>query len=120
MGLDRAGCVVSVIYGAPSSEVSRILRDSAHRGGIALYDSRVDRNGDHHPDLRVHTKYMLIGGSYGGDTSSWQVFTGSQNWVKQSLTGGDENTLQISSRADHARYVDNFDFVRLHGSRKIG
>jgi phosphatidylserine/phosphatidylglycerophosphate/cardiolipin synthase-like enzyme len=120
VGLDRAGCVVSVIYGAPSSEVSRILRDSAHRGGIALYDSRVDRNGDHHPDLRVHTKYMLIGGSYGGDTSSWQVFTGSQNWVKQSLTGGDENTLQISSRADHGRYVDNFDFVRLHGSRKIG
>ena len=116
VGLDRAGCVVSVIYGAPSSEVSRILRDSAHRGGIALYDSRVDRNGDHHPDLRVHTKYMLIGGSYGGDTSSWQVFTGSQNWVKQSLTGGDENTLQIYSRADHGRYVDNFDFVRLHGS----
>ena len=120
VGLDRAGCVVSVIYGAPSSEVSKILRDSAHRGGIALYDSRVDRNGDHHPDLRVHTKYLLIGGSYGGDTSSWQVLAGSQNWVNQSLTGGDENTLQIASRADHGRYVDNFDFVRLHEARRIG
>lgn len=120
LALDRAGCRVSVIYGAPSNEVSRILRASAHRGGITLYDSRVDRNGDHHPDLRVHTKYLLIGGSYGGDTSSWQVLTGSQNWVKQSLTGGDENTLQIAGLAYHSRYVDNFDFVRLHGARKIG
>ncbi len=119
LALDRAGCLVSVMYGAPSSEVSRILRDSAHRGGIALYDSRVDRNGDGHPDLRVHTKYMLITGSYGGDTSSWQVLTGSQNWVAQSLTGGDENTLQINSRGAHARYVNNFDFVSAR-ARKIG
>jgi phosphatidylserine/phosphatidylglycerophosphate/cardiolipin synthase-like enzyme len=119
LALDRAGCLVSVMYGAPSAEVSRILRDSAHRGGIALYDSRVDRNGDGHPELRVHTKYMLITGSYGGDTSSWQVLTGSQNWVAQSLTGGDENTLQINSRAGHARYVNNFDFVRAR-ARQVG
>lgn len=118
--LDRNGCSVRVIYGAPSAEVSGILRDSAHRGGITLYDSRLDRDGDHHPDLRVHEKYMLIGGNFGSDTSSWQVFTGSQNWVNQSLTGGDENTLHVTGQADHARYVDNFDFIRTHGARQVG
>lgn len=119
LALDRGGCLVSVVYGAPSDEVSRILRASAHRGGIQLYDSRVDRNGDGHPDLRVHTKYMLITGNYAGDSSSWQVLTGSQNWVAQSLTGGDENTLRINSRSAHARYVDNFDFIKSR-ARKIG
>lgn len=120
ISLDKAGCLVSVMYGAPSNEVSRILRDSAHRGGIVLYDSREDRDGDQHPDLRVHTKYMLITGNYAGDSSSWRVFAGSQNWVQQSLAGGDENTLDINSRSAHDRYVDNFDFVRTHGARKVG
>ena len=120
LALNRDGCVVSVIYGAPSDEVSRILRDSAWRGGINLYDSRVDRNGDGQVDLRVHTKYMLINGKYNGDSSSWQVFTGSQNWVKNSLTGGDENTLRINSRPAYVRYMNNWNFVRVNGARKIG
>lgn len=118
--LHRNGCHVSVIYGAPSNEVSRILRDSAWGGGIDLYDSRVDRNEDGEVDLRVHTKYMLVSGNYKTDTSAWQVFTGSQNWVPGSLTGGDENTLRINSRAAHASYMDNWNFVRINGARKIG
>jgi len=118
--LDREGCIVSVLYGAPSNEVAAILRKSAWNGGITLYDSRSDRDGDGMVDLRVHTKYMLINGNYAGDGSSWQVFTGSQNWVKGSLTGGDEVTLQVTSRPAYARYMDNWNYVRVHGARKIG
>jgi phosphatidylserine/phosphatidylglycerophosphate/cardiolipin synthase-like enzyme len=120
LNLHNEGCLVSVIYGAPSATVSRMLRDSAWRGGIDLYDSRVDRNGDGHPDLRVHTKYMVVSGNYGGDTSSWQVFTGSQNWVTQSLIGGDENTLRIDSRSAYAAYMRNWLMIRKEGARKIG
>lgn len=118
--LNRHGCFVSVIYGAPSNEVAAILRRSAWRGGIGLHDSRVDRNRDGHVDLRVHTKYMLINGKYNGDSSSFQVFTGSQNWTKGSLTGGDENTLHINSRTAYSRYVKNWKFIRDHGARQIG
>lgn len=120
LSLQRAGCIVSVIYGAPSKNVSQMLRNSAYAGGIDLYDSRVDRNEDGEIDLRVHSKYLLINGNYDGDSSSWQVFAGSQNWTKGSLTGGDENTLQISSRSAYAKYNNNFDFVRVNGARKIG
>lgn len=120
LSLHRDGCIVSVIYGAPSKIVSQMLRNSAYAGGIELYDSRVDRNEDGEVDLRVHSKYLLINGNYDGDSSSWQVFAGSQNWTKGSLTGGDENTLQISSRPAYASYSKNFDFVRVNGARKIG
>ena len=118
--LNRDGCWVSVIYGAPSHDVSRVLRNSAWRGGINLHDSRVDRNGDGRPDLRVHHKYMLINGRYKRDRSSFQVFTGSANWTNQSLRGGDENTLHINSRPAYRRYIGNWKFVRNHGSRQIG
>jgi len=120
LALRREGCIVSVIYGAPSNEVAAILRDAAWRGEINLYDSRSDRNGDGMADLRVHTKYMLVNGRFGGDSSSWQVFTGSQNWVKGSLTGGDEVSLQVNSRPAYARYMDNWNTVRAIGARKIG
>lgn len=118
--LNRDGCIVSVIYGAPTNDLAAMLRKSAHNGGINLYDSRYDRNNDGMVDLRVHTKYLLINGNYGSDNSSWQVFTGSQNWVKGSLTGGDEVTLQVTSRPAYARYLKNWNFVRVHGARKIG
>ena len=120
LALHRDGCVVRVIYGAPSDEVSALLRDSAWRGGIDLYDSREDRNEDGQVDLRVHSKYLLINGHYGTDRSSWRVLTGSQNWSDGSLTGGDENTLHVNSRPAYARYLDNWNFVREHGTRKIG
>jgi phosphatidylserine/phosphatidylglycerophosphate/cardiolipin synthase-like enzyme len=68
----------------------------------------------------VHTKYLLVNGHYGSDRSSWQVFTGSANWVAGSLTGGDEVMLRVTSRPAYVRYVDHYDFVRKYGARRIG
>ncbi|HEX4976345.1 MAG TPA: phospholipase D-like domain-containing protein [Nocardioides sp.] len=118
--LDQLGCEVSVIYGAPSKIVRNILRDSARRGQIKLWDSRYDRNGDGIFDARVHHKYMLINGVYGNDRSAWRVHTGSQNWGRGTLRGGDENTLTVVSRGAYARYMDNWRFVRDVGARRIG
>lgn len=84
--LQREGCRVSMIYGAPSRVIAALLKDAARAGRIELYDSRRDRNGDGWSDLRVHSKYLLINGRFAGDPSSWQVFTGSQNWGFSSLT----------------------------------
>ncbi len=118
INLDRNGCNVSAIYGAPSKDVARMLRRNASRGGINLYDSRDDRNGDGTVDMRVHNKYMLVNGNFGGDRSSWQVFTGSQNWGKGSLTGGDEVTLQITARSTYSKYMKHWNGVRSHSRRK--
>lgn len=105
--LDKRGCDVSVIYGAPGRKVRKALVKSARRGGIRLWDSRWDFNGDKAVDLRVHHKYMLINGRYGRDRTSWRVHTGSQNWGR-SLHAGDENTLNIASRRAHREYIVNW------------
>jgi len=118
--LDGLGCDVSVIYGAPSAQVRDLLRKSARKGGVKLWDSRYDRNGDGYFDLRVHHKYMLINGRYGADRSSWRVHTGSANWGRGTLRGGDENTLNIVHRKAYRQYMQNWNFVRKNGARRIG
>jgi hypothetical protein len=118
--LDRDGCDVSIIYGAPSKEVRLLLSASARRGGVKLWDSRYDRNGDGVYDIRSHGKYMLINGNFGGNTSSWRVHAGSQNWGRGTLRGGDENTLTIVNRGAYGSYIQHWDMIARSYSRRIG
>lgn len=120
VALDRLGCDVSIIYGAPSRVVRDYLIASARRGGVKLWDSRFDRNGDGLFDLRVHHKYMLINGVYGGDTSAWRVHTGTQNWGRGTLRNGDENTLNVALRSAYAAYLSNWRTVATTAARRIG
>lgn len=109
--LDRNGCDVSIVYGAPSAKIRDYLADSARRGGVKLWDSRYDRDEDGLFDLRVHHKYMLINGVYGGDRSAWRVHTGSQNWGKGTLRRGDDNTINIVGRGAYRQYIRDWDKV---------
>jgi len=118
--LEREGCVVSVMYGAPSNAVAAVLRHAAHQGRITLYDSRVHTDDDGEVDIRVHSKYLLISGRYAGSSSARQVFTGSQNWVGGSLTKGDEVMLGIEGAPAYASYLRNWNDVRRTGARQIG
>ena len=117
--LDRAGCDVAIIYGAPGRKVRKVLVKSARRGGVQLWDSRVDFNLDKAVDLRVHHKYMLISGRYGRDRTAWRVHTGSQNWGK-SLRAGDENTLTVLSRRAYKEYIHNWRFLSRKAARRVG
>ena len=119
IGLDRAGCDVQVNYGAPSGEVSAKLRASAHNGGIKLWDSRQRKGADGKPTLRVHNKYMIVSGVYGGNTSDWRVMAGTQNWIAGALTNSDENTLEIDSRPAYSAYSAQFESLKKY-SRRIG
>lgn len=118
--LDRDGCDVSIMYGAPSKQVRLLLSGSARRGGVKLWDSRFDRNGDGIFDVRTHGKYMLINGNYGGDRSSWRVHTGSQNWGRGTLRAGDENTLTVVDRGAYGTYINRWDYIARGFARRIG
>ena len=118
LSLARQGCRVSIIYGAPSIPIAERLRNAARRKLIGLYDSRWDHNNDGYNEVRTHAKYMLVKGSYRGDRSSHEVWTGSQNWVAGSLSRGDETTLNISSKSAYNDYVDNWNVIKRH-SRKL-
>jgi phosphatidylserine/phosphatidylglycerophosphate/cardiolipin synthase-like enzyme len=119
LALDNAGCIVKVIYGAPGAAVVEELRRHTRHGGIDLYDSRYDLDGDGIPDRYVHFKYMLISGNYAGDRSSWFVWTGSANWIRYALRYGDEVVLRVNGRAAHRRYAVNFNHVRDTRTRPV-
>ncbi len=117
LNLARAGCQVSVIYGAPSVAIAERLRKAAKARRITLYDSRWDFNDDGYNEIRTHAKYVLVKGRIGRDASAYEVMTGSQNWVAGSLSRGDESTLNISLRSAYQDYVKNWNQIRNHSRR---
>ncbi len=117
LDLDNAGCIVKVIYGAPSPRVSAILRHRGKNDGIDVRDSRYDFNRDGSVDERVHTKYMMVSGIFGTNRAASFVWTGSANWTKTSLRQSDEVTLSIRSKGTHRRYLMNFRDAYRNGSR---
>jgi hypothetical protein len=118
LSLARSGCQVSVIYGAPSVEIAGRLRNAAKAGLVDLYDSRWDFNEDGFNEIRTHAKYVLVKGTVGTDHSSYQVWTGSQNWVGGSLTKGDEISLNIATQSAYNRYIADWVMIKNH-SRQI-
>jgi phosphatidylserine/phosphatidylglycerophosphate/cardiolipin synthase-like enzyme len=117
LNLARAGCKVSIIYGAPSLEIAERLRKAADRRLINLWDSRWDRNDDGYSEVRTHAKYVLVRGNYRKDRRAHVVMTGSQNWVAGSLMRSDEVTLNVESRASYRDYLKNWKNVRKHSRR---
>jgi PLD-like domain len=115
--LARAGCRVSVIYGAPSRQMAERLRAAAGAGTINLFDSRWDHNEDGYNEVRTHGKFVLVKGNYRGDNSAWVVMTGSPNWVQGSLSLSDENTVNIALKSAYQAYRHEWEVVRAHSRR---
>lgn len=122
INLAKAGCRVSVIYGAPGDAVRRMLNDAANKGLLSLYDSRLDllTTGDGAGDYRVrtHGKFMLVQGTYGNNRKAFLTTTGSQNWAQSSLAGGDEVTVNVMSRSVYKQYRAHYDRIRSHSKRR--
>ncbi len=116
--LARSGCRVNIIYGAPSRQIAARLRNAARSGLISLYDSRWDYNLDGVAEVRTHSKYVLVRGSYKRNPRKWVVMTGSPNWVAGSLSKGDESTLNIELKSAYDSYRRSWERVRAH-SRKL-
>ena len=115
--LDRRGCHVEVLVGAPGRRVLAEVRRPGANGGVAVRDTRVDRNRDGEVDRAVHHKYVLINGRIGDDRSARRVITGSLNWTTHALTHGDELVLSIDGSGIHARYNRNFRWIWRSHSR---
>lgn len=117
LALARAGCKVSIIYGAPSIQMAQRLRAAASSHLIDLYDSRWDFNVDGYNEVRTHAKYVIVKGTYRGDRSAYVVMTGSQNWVAGSLNLGDETTTNIALKSAYVSYKKDWDNIRAHARR---
>ena len=118
LDMARAGCQIHIIYGAPSRQIAERLRIAARNHLIDLYDSRWDFNEDGWNEVRTHSKFVLVRGSYEGNPKKWVVMTGSPNWVAGSLSKGDESTLNIELKGAYDAYLKNWVKMRDH-SRKL-
>jgi phosphatidylserine/phosphatidylglycerophosphate/cardiolipin synthase-like enzyme len=95
--LRRRGCVIRVAYGPG---IGRMVKRILGEGGVSL-------KGVTAATSHVHTKYMIVSGSWGGDTSSRIVWTGSQNWTARSLNR-DEATIRVKGLKPFRGYQAHF------------
>ncbi|MFB9904767.1 phospholipase D-like domain-containing protein [Allokutzneria oryzae] len=63
-------------------------------------------------DFVVHSKYLLIEGTYAGKKNSKWVVTGSHNYTNAALRENDEALLRLDSAAIHDQYRANFTAMR--------
>ncbi|MGW0811444.1 phospholipase D family protein, partial [Nonomuraea sp. NPDC002799] len=103
--LAGAGCEVQVVYGIIDDEVKTVL---SAQPGVELSTLG---SGSALPG-RIHSKYLLIEGSYAGDRKAHVVFTGSHNYNETSLRHNDETLLRLDDKGVYRQYVANFDRMR--------
>ncbi|MFI6790702.1 phosphatidylserine/phosphatidylglycerophosphate/cardiolipin synthase family protein [Nonomuraea sp. NPDC050383] len=103
--LAAQGCTVRIVYGIMDEEVKSLL----------LAEPRIELrtlgDGGALPG-RVHSKYLLVEGSFDGDRDARWVFTGSHNYNETSLRRNDETLLRLNDRSVYRQYVDNFERMR--------
>lgn len=95
------------------------LRRPGPNGGIAVCDSRVDRNSDGEVDLAVHHKYVLISGRHGDNRAAHRVIAGSLNMTTHALTHGDEVVLAMEGARIHSQYTKNFRWIWTKHTRPV-
>ncbi|MFI2661779.1 phospholipase D-like domain-containing protein [Micromonospora carbonacea] len=94
-------CWVEVVYTETDTDVRNIL--SGH-DRIKLYQIT--------GDYIVHSKYMLIEGTYDGQKDTKWAVTGSHNYSNAALRENDEALLRIQSATIHDQYRSNFWALR--------
>ncbi|MFD9890476.1 phosphatidylserine/phosphatidylglycerophosphate/cardiolipin synthase family protein [Amycolatopsis sp. NPDC059027] len=94
-------CWVEVVY---------TTLDAGSRGHLAGHDriKLYQISGQH----EVHSKYMLIEGTYAGQKDTKWVMTGSHNYTNAALRENDEALLRVESNPIHDQYRANFRTLR--------
>jgi phosphatidylserine/phosphatidylglycerophosphate/cardiolipin synthase-like enzyme len=98
-------CWVDVIYTTIDDGVRGHLINHSR---IALYQFPENAGNPY----VIHSKYMLIEGTYAGEKDTKWVMTGSHNYTTAALRENDETMLRIKSNTIHDQYRANFRTAR--------
>jgi phosphatidylserine/phosphatidylglycerophosphate/cardiolipin synthase-like enzyme len=102
----NAGCDISIIYSVTTRPVLSILRNGSGRGPIPMRESII-RGSDGTIAKYNHSKWMTIGGNYGGKPAQWKTISGSANWANLALSS-DEQMQIIDGYPTAASFNVNF------------
>jgi phosphatidylserine/phosphatidylglycerophosphate/cardiolipin synthase-like enzyme len=97
-----------------------LTKPGGRYGGPTIVPAATDEDDNGVVDQMIHDKYMLVDGSYAGDTSARVVFTGSANWTNNALHYNDEFMLRIWDNAVFASFRKHWDKVREFAKSSIG
>lgn len=104
----QAGCTVEVLLGVNASSPSPEIVDTLTGGGV---DARVYVR-EEPGRVTIHSKYLLIEGTYNGNANKKLLWTGSHNYTEGALRGNDETLLKINDRGIYEAYMDNWRHIR--------
>jgi hypothetical protein len=101
--LRRAGCDVKALVAQAGASIVGTLR----RAGVEVRRLQFDEDADGSPDMYMHMKFMTLSGRYEG-VSSWNVWTGSENWSGIALNN-DDVVVRIPRKTTYTTYNAQFD-----------
>lgn len=97
VALGQQGCTVKIVYN-DSNDVSKMVgKKNVQIRRLSTSDGYL-----------VHSKYLLVEGTYAGHTNTKWTFTGSHNLDFSSLRENDEALLRLEGAAPYAAYLTNF------------
>lgn len=109
VSLKNAGCQVYLAYDGNPSSMSATV-ESILSGKLT---KRVQCYEDRPSGVKVglHSKYLLINGTYDGTANKKLVWTGSHNYTYPSLRANDETLLKIDDAALYDQFKANHDYL---------
>ncbi|OEJ51910.1 hypothetical protein BGK72_15185 [Streptomyces agglomeratus] len=106
VSLKSAGCSVRLAHdGAPRSMSASVER--AVSGGLTERVRCYEDRGSGLPRAGLHSKYLLVEGTYAGAAGRRLVFTGSHNYTYPALRSNDETLLKIDNATLFGQYKTN-------------
>lgn len=111
--LRAAGCNIRVAYNGDRGNVGTTVKNILATAGL---DELRTCTGTEAGGLGIHSKYLLIKGTYLGVPGRGIVFTGSHNYTYPNLRSQDETLLKIENAAVYEAFRENFDTTLLAGS----
>lgn len=105
--LDRAGCVVQVIYHISANDGNKTVVDALRCSSVQRWwkvsgDSSVKS---------VHSKWFAISGQLKSGAKERVVYTGSTNFTGPGVFANDESMLRISDATVYQAYYGNFSTI---------
>ncbi|MFE3997007.1 phospholipase D-like domain-containing protein [Streptomyces goshikiensis] len=109
-----SGCRVELLHNGEDGNLGDGVRDAiagrldytARCAGTATDAAGVSRT------IGIHSKYLLIEGTYLGGAHRKLVFTGSHNYTFPNLRSHDETLLKIDDAAVYDAFAANFESIK--------
>ncbi|MET8294574.1 phospholipase D-like domain-containing protein [Streptomyces sp. NPDC005180] len=112
--MKTAGCAVDLLHNGEDGNLGTTVKNTiagrldytARCAGTALNADGTSRT------IGIHSKYLLIEGTYLGGANRKLVFTGSHNYTFPNLRANDETLLKIDNPTVYDAFKANFEAIK--------